>query len=230
MTLQYVAAIIESTYYNGVVRDDDQKMAFEDFLQMARAANGSVMRQLWYEESQQGNPNLYFADSVTTERFKVKRNGRYRVVQLEEGGAVKLPYSMGIMRVAPVMGPMSDDEEQEDDDCGEIFDDNDVFSMGEPGYEYTFGSSDMLDDLGEPFYVPIANTLRLFGFKEADYAEVDYIKNDEDLDIPESAAWQVINMVLGPVLKVVGFPVDVTEDGNPNVVTIKKQLADPQGL
>jgi hypothetical protein len=225
MTLEYIAAIIESCYYNGRVQNDDHKMGRDDFLQMARAANGTVMRDLWYDERQKGgSPMLYFADSVTTERFQISKKGRYRVVQFEEGGAVKLPNGMGIFRVSPAMAADDDTE------CEDEFDNAQEFTRGQPGMESSFGTAEMLDDLDEAFFVPVANKLRLFGFDQAKFAEVDYIKNDENLDIPEGPAWTIIMQVLGPVLKVVGYPVDVTDDSNPNVVTIKKALADPQGL
>jgi hypothetical protein len=223
VNLEYIAAIIESAYNNGRVLASNKKMDRDDFIQMARAANGEVMRSMWLEENQIANANLYFSGSITTETFKIEKKGRFRMVQLEEGGAVKLPYMAGILRVAPVM-----DVEAEDCDYEELSDD--VYIKGESGMEHTFGSDEMMDDIGEQFYIPIGNNLRLFGAVEATHAEIDYIKNDDQLDIPEGAAWRIINLVLGPVLKVVGFPVDTTDDTNPNVVTIKKQIADPQGI
>lgn len=225
MTLEYIAAIIESVYYNGRVLANDKKIDIDDFMQMSRAANGDIMRAMWYEESQAGNANLYFSGALVTERFKIKKKGRFRIFEFEDGGAVKLPYAMGIMRVAPAMFESDDCE-----GCEEHYDLGDFYSRGEPGMEYSFGSDDMLSDLGEALYIPIGNTCRLLGFAEAKFAEADYIKNDENLDVPESAAWRIINTVLGPVLKVDGFPVDVNDDNNPNVVSIKKQIADPQGL
>jgi hypothetical protein len=224
MTLEYIAAIIESCYNNGRVMTNDRKMDRDDFMQLARAANGDIMRATWYEEMQGGNPLLYFSGSVTTERFEIKKKGRYRVFELGDGGAVKLPYAMGVLRVVPVMST-----DEQDDECEE-YDMEDVYQRGELGMEASFGSHEMMDDLGEGFYVAIGNGGRVFGYPEAKAVETDYIKNDETLDVPEGPAWAIINMVLGPVLKVVGFPVDPTNDGNPNVSTIKNQLAAAPGV
>jgi hypothetical protein len=228
MTLEYISHIVESCYYNGSVQDNDKKLELEDFFEMCRAANGSVMRSMWYDEYQKGNVNLYFASAIATDRFPIEKKGRYRVIVLPEGGAVKLPYAMGVMRVTPVMTGFDEDGECGDD--GDEYDFEDVFHRGEPGMETSFGSTDLLEDIGERFYIPVGNTLRLFGDTVAPFGEIDWIKNDETLDIPESAAWIILNQVLGTVLKVVGFPLDPTNDGNPNVQTIKQKLADPQGL
>lgn len=229
MTLEYIAAIIESNYYQGRVQDNDTKMDRDDFLQMARAANGTIMRQMWYNENQQGNPNLYFADSIVTERFEITRKGRFRIARLDDGGAVKLPYASGIFRVSPAMTSEIPEGEDDFEDCGDYGSDA-VYTRGEPGMEYTFGSASVLDDLGEAFYVPIGNTLRLFGFEEAKFIETDYIKNDEGLDVPEDVAWQILVAILPGVQKSALNLVDVTDDTNPNVTTFKKRIADPQGL
>lgn len=223
MKITWIAALIESTYYNGRVQSDDKKLDYDDFLQFARVSNGDQMRALWYDEKQRGNVNLYFSDSIVTEVFPVKKKGRYRVIQFEEdAGVVKLPHAMGIMRVAPVV---SDNEECDDD-----YDGSDIFLRGEPGQENTFGAADLLDDLGERFYVPIGNTLRLFGDKDVDQVEVDYIKNDEDLEIPEAIGIAIIKDVLKIVMPGVNYSVDTTDNADPNVTTYKQRLADPQGL
>src|SRR4051812_11467577 len=198
MKLSYIAAQVESAYYNGRVQSDDKKLDFDDFMQLVISANGDIMRDIWYDENQRGNPNLYFYSALTTERFETSKRGRFSIVKFEEGGAVKLPHAMGILRVAPAG---QEEEHCEDDDE----DNGDDFTRGAPGMESTFGSQDMLTDLGERFYVPIGNTLRLFGASPK-YVEIDYIKNNEYLDIPEGVAWKIFNIVLGPVLKVVGFP------------------------
>ena len=225
MTLDFIAALIESTYYNGRVLANDKRMDRDDFLQYARAANGEIMRTTWYEERQAGDPNLYFAGSISTERYEIEKRGRFRTVVLPEGGAVKLPYAMGIMRVAPAMTDTTAKEP-----CDEDYDYSDVYAKGVPGMEYSFGGYDSMDDLGEGFYVTIGNSIRLFGFEKAKFAEVDLIKNDEDIDIPEGVAFRIINSVLGSVLKVAGWPVDTTSNNDPNVVTLKQQLANPQSV
>lgn len=227
MKLTWVAALVESFYYNGRVQSDDKKMDIDDFTQLVRVACGKIMRTTFYEERKFGsNPILFFSGSIKTDYFKIEKRGRFSLIDMGEMGMLKLPDASGIIRVAPLMG-LPDSKEE----CQEETDELDFdFIRGEPGQESTFGSADLLDDLGEAFYVPIGNTLRLFGSPQAKYAEVDYLPNDEDLDIPEGVAIDILNMVLGPVLKVAGFPVDITDNSDPNVTTVKQRLADPQGL
>lgn len=222
MTINYIAAVIESFYYNGKLKINDQKMDIDDFTQLAIAANGTVMRQIWYEEGRMNDPLLYFAGSRRTERFKIEKMGRYRTAIIGERSFMKLPGGAGILAVMPLMS-------EKENECEE-FDNGDIFLPGKPGMESGFGSVELLDDIGEAFFVVSGNHLRLFGFEAARFVEVEVIPNHDKMDIPEDAAWRIINLVLGPVLKVVGFPVDPTNDGNPNVIPIKKALAPPQDL
>lgn len=233
MKISWLAAIIESTYYNGRVQSDDKKMDIDDFTQYVRIANGSVMRDTYYDELRKGgNPYSYFAGAIVTEYFDISRKGRFRVIEFDpDASVVRLPHGCGIIRVSPLMA--SPDDESEDcpeaaDAVDESFDTD--WIKGEPGMESTYGSSDLLDDLGEAFFVPIGNTCRLFGNDKAQVAEVDYIRNDEEMDIPEDACWKIANIVLGPVLKVAGWPVDTTDNSNPNVTTFKSRLDAPVGI
>jgi hypothetical protein len=230
MKILWIAAAIESFYYNGRVLANDRKLNRDDFVVYSLMGAGSAIRGAYYDELKAGNnPLELLSGCVNTEYFEIERRGRYNLIQFDpDFPALRLPGGDGIISLAPSMKDWS--AEEKEPDCGELddFGYEDAYKRGIPGMENTLGAPEMMDDLGEPFYVPIGTTCRLFGNEKAKYVEVDYIKADENLDLPESVAWQTLNEVLGPMLKIINQPVDMTDDNNPNVREIKSGITKAQ--
>jgi hypothetical protein len=60
--------------------------------------------------------------------------------------------------------------------------------------------------------------------------EVLAIVSDDEMDIPIDVAFDVVNATLGTALKAKGYPVDKTNDADPNPKVIMNKLKDSTPL
>lgn len=215
MKLEIIAAAIESVYYAGRPKSS-KKMDREDFAQLARMANASIMRKLYFQASEQENVYLYFADQIETREFEVSEpdSRNRRTFDLEEQKEiVRLPNGIGIFAIMLV---------------GDLPAAQRKFHVGEAGSEWLYSGEEYAGTL---FYVRKGKRIHLYNMpRNLKTVEMDGIFNDEEIEIPEDVAFDIVNAVLGAALQTTGFPVDKTDDNNPNVTTVRKALAEPSSL
>lgn len=223
MNILMVADVINDVYSNGVVKSR-HKIDRRDFIVLSRAAKGSVIRTRYIAERQAGSVSAFISDIVKAAEFGVKTNPRgYRTVDIdfEKNKIVKLPDGNGIIRITPIDGD------------GKI-DYNSFYTPAPAGSEWQYCTEEFLEDTGEKVYIQMGNEIRLFRAKAdqledgKEKVEMVYVSDDDDAEIPTDIIWDIINNVLGIVLRVEGFPVDKTDDQNPNVQQINSKISTAQ--
>lgn len=226
MNVIVLADVINDVYSNGIIKSR-HKIDRRDFIVMCRAAKGSVARAHYIAEKQGGPVGAFVSDIVKAKEFKVINTKRgYQVVDFDfnKNKITKLPDGNGIVRVTPI------------DTEGRI-DYNKNYSRAMAGSEWMYCTPEFLEDTGELIYIAMSNEIRLFGSNidliqrpedGNEQVEMVYVSDDDDTDIPNDMCWEIINNVLGIVLRVEGFPVDKTDDQNPNVQQINSKISSAQ--
>jgi hypothetical protein len=218
MNIIFIADVINDVYANGVIKSR-HKIDRRDFIVLSRAAKGSIMRAHYIAERQSGNISAFISDQVKPREFPTKKNERGTLIvdiDFDRQRIVKLPDGNGIIRITPIDGD------------GQI-DYSINFSKAPAGSEFIYATEAFLDDTSELVYIAMSNEIRLFG-SQPGYVEMVYVSDDDDVDVPSDIAWEIINDVLGIVLRVEGFPVDKTDDQNPNVQQINSKISSAQAV
>lgn len=174
------------------------------------------MRKLYYELRQLDGEVLYFAEAIDTKEYKVKVRGKDKYIELDDD-IINLPYGFGIFGVYPL------DSEGSHPVCQRV-------QKAQAGADWLYCGSDFD---GASFYIKKGKRIFFYNMScmnEDDKVEVEALYNDDDIDVPKDIAFDIINAVLGVSLKTVGFPIDQTNDKNPNVVEVKRRLAEPDSL
>lgn len=220
MNIIVVADVLNELYYNGVIRSS-KKLDERDFLQLGRSALGSVIRMFYFDEKQKSDTVGHFVASCVKEKeYPVKKDERGRLkvdFDYAKDKIVRLPDGNGILRITPIQ------------EKGKI-DYRKNFTKGIAGTEYLYCTTAYLEDTGEMIYMAISDQIRLFTLEEPMRVEMLAVIFNDDTEIPDDVVWEVINYVLVVMLKVVGIPVDMTDDSNPVVQTVKSKMATPQPL
>lgn len=221
MTIKFIAAIIESIYNNGRVTSDT-KLDFEDFEQFSIAAAGDIIRKIFYDEKRAGKLSSFISEMVEIREFKVNIGERKR--KTIDMKALNIPHGLGVLNIYPL---------------AECKDEPVDYSLGftrlETGSERIFNKK-QLDDIGVNAFVQKGGSPELFCDDSIETVMVEGIfksLGDDDeysMDVPEYVAFPVINAVLGPTLKVAGWPVDMTNNSDPNVQTVLSKIAQPQSV
>jgi hypothetical protein len=216
MTIEVVAEVIQSMYYDGRVISNDQKLEKKDFQQLVFAAMCDVGRIEWYQEAQRGNQDFYWAQALTSDTFVVaKDSGRY-MIDMSERGIMPLPRGAGIIRLYP-------------DTDEDVTYTTDLLKVP-PGAETFYMNPKILEDTGMKCYVQKGEKLEVCGFKEDDKITAEYIPKDIALDLPEGLANAIIKDVMTSITPDQSKSVDNTEDGDPNINTYKLRLDDPKTI
>lgn len=222
MNIIIVADVLNELYNNGIIRSS-HKLDERDFLQMARAANGSVVRTLYYDEKQKSESVYHYVASCVKEKeYTVKTGDRGRLLvdfDYANDKIVRLPDGNGILRITP----LSDDPKAKIDYSRN-------FTKGIAGSEYLYCTDAFLEDTGEQIFVTISDQIRLFTATPPKKVEMLAVIFNDEMEIPDDIAWQIINYILVVMLKIIGIPVDTTDDSNPVVQAVKSKIATPQPL
>ncbi len=220
MNILVVADVLNELYNNGILRSS-HKLDERDFLQLARAANGSIIRAHYYDEKQKSDSVYHFVASCVQEvEFDVKTDDRGRAkvdIDYDKVKIVKLPDGNGILRITPLS------------ETGKI-DYSISYTKGIAGSEPLYCTTAFLEDTDEEIYISIANQVRLYTANPPKKVELLAVIFNDDTEIPDDIVWEIINYVLLVMLKVVGIPVDTTDDSNPVVQTVKSKMAIAQPL
>lgn len=220
MKILVVADVLNELYNNGVIRSS-KKLDERDFLQMARAAKGSVIRKFYFDEKQQSESVYHFiASNLKEKEYNVIKDnrGRQKVdFDYNTDKIVRLPDGNGIIRITPIP------------ESGNI-DYTHNYTKGIAGSEYIYCTKAFLEDTGERIYIAIADQIRLFGLPETKMVEMLAVLDNDDTEIPEDVVWEIFNYVFIFILKIINQPVDTNDDSNPMVQTVKSRLGTPQPL
>lgn len=209
MTLAFLAAVLESVYYNGKPKSA-KKLEREDFTQMAIVGTGSFMRGVYRDEDGYASIFSYFGNCLSARQFNVIKDESKRII-VPIDSVVKLPHGMGIFSVKPV------------DNEGIVLEDSN-FTRLEAGADWLYTNDD-LEDLGDQTFTIKGNTLFLKNlFEDTKKVEIEGLYIDDDFDIPEDVAFQVMNYIFTKLIPTEQFPIDKTDDGNPNLIEYKKRL------
>ncbi len=213
MKLSIIASICESVY---LVAAGPEKLDYEDFLQMVKAANGGIVRKMFYDERQSnGETSSFFSTMIELKEVDIIRKNREKTVDLT---AYPFPKGLGVFNVYPV----PEDENQP-------IDYENSFYRSEPGSTWLYTPS-RLADLGISVFTLRAGSPVLFCLDDVKRVVVEGIFRNEDMDVPDSVAWEICIAILGLTLKVPGITTDMTQDGNPNVDAFKSKIASAQPL
>lgn len=218
MKIEIIAAVCEAVYYNGRVKEGSRKLDRRDFVQLCKAANGTIMRKLYYELRRFEAELLYFGDYVDTKTATVKKSGKEFYVELDDN-TMNLPHGIGIFAVYPLTKDGDHTER-----CERI-------QKGQIGADWLYCGEDFD---GIPFYIKKGKRIFIYNYsclKEGEEVEIDGLfRDDLEMEIPDDIAFDVINAVLGLTLKVAGFPIDKSNDDDPNVIELRKRIAEPATL
>lgn len=222
MKLSVTADIITAVYYNGRPKSTADKLDRRDFFQFALASAGSIIRKIFYEEREvnDGDVTAFIASMVDVKALKIEK-GKLGIRYLEEEIFI-LPKNMGILNIWPIILC----KEDQDPDDGEI-DYSNAFARLQTGSEFIF-TDEVIEDIGVMGFSSRGSKAILRCPKDMTYVAVQAMFKQDDYDLPESIAREIINDVLGPTLKVAGFPIDMTQNGNPNVELVNQKIAQSQ--
>lgn len=213
--LSWIAEVILNIYYAGRVKAD-KKLVIEDFEQLVKMANATIMRKIYFELKALNEEFFYFGFQLQQKTFKLppKDNRGRRVLKFEENqGVMRLPKGLGIFDIYPV----SDDET-----IG-----NKIYPV-EPGTNTLFTGPDF-DDIMK--FENRGSKVTFYNVPDCvKEVEIDGIHNEEDLEVPLDSAIDIINIVLATTLKSLATPIDKTNDGDPNLLTVKQQLAEKAAI
>lgn len=217
MRLIVLAAALQSVYSNGRVKSA-KKLDREDFVQITRAAIGAFMRKVYYEEKGIGSIMDYFGNILALKEFDIKEDERHRKYSdLADVDLLKLPKGIGIFSVTPI------------DEQGYIKEDQ-AFTRLSPGMDWLYTEED-LDDTGDQTYQVLSNRIMYKNIlEETKKVEAQGIFIDNDLEIPEDIAYSIMNDIFTKIVPLQGFPIDKTDDGNPNLIEYKRRLAESDQL
>jgi hypothetical protein len=215
MKVSVVADIIDAVYTNGKFQTSSKKLDFDDFYQFAMASAGSIIRKTFYEERALNNGDVtsFIASMVELKPVKITKGPLG--VQIIDEEVLTIPKNLGVFNIYPVINFNSEE------DC-EI-DYRNPFIRIQPG---TISHYDR-EDTGLNYFSQ-RGTRPVMWCDDVDHVAVEGIFKSGDLDVPENIAREIINDVLGTVLKVAGWPADMTDNGNPNVQMINEKIASAQ--
>lgn len=219
MRLDFLSAVLESVYYNGKPKSS-KKLEREDFTQMAIAAVGTYMRTVYRDEDSYASIFMYFGNCLSPKQFTAIKDDNHRVIINLDPPVVKLPHGIGIFSVKPI------------DKEGYIHDEQALTRL-EGGADWLYTEQD-IDDLGDQTFTIKGNMLFIKGlfneFMDGDKFEVEGIFIEDSLDVPEDVAFQVMNYIFTKIIPTEGFPIDKTDDSNPNLIEYKKRLQGSEQL
>jgi hypothetical protein len=216
MILAILSAVLESVYYNGKPKSS-KKLEREDFTQLAIAATGSFMRSVYRDEEGYASIYAYFGNCMTERQYPVTEDDNHRSIVQFDCPVVKLPHSLGVFSVKPI-----DNENYIKDDV--------AFTRLNAGGDYLYDDG-VLDDLGDQTFTLRGKTLFLKNlFEETKKVAVEGLFIDDNFDIPEDVAFQVMNYIFTKLIPTEGFPIDKTDDQNPNLIEYKKRLQGSEQL
>lgn len=222
MNILVAADVLNELYNNGVIRSSS-KLDERDFLQMGRAALGSVIRATYYDEKQKSESVYHFvASCVRPIEIDVKIDKRGRIlpdIDYDQTKIVKLPDGNGILRVTPIPN----------DEKGKI-DYAKSFTKGIAGSEHLYCTTAFLEDTGEQIYISVANQVQLHTATPPKKVELLAVIFNDDTEIPDDIVWQMFTYIFTFILKIQGVSVDTTDDSNPVVQAVKSKMATAQPL
>lgn len=214
MNIEILADVCEAIYYNGPVKSGGQKLDKDDFLQMCKIGHAMALRKKYYEEKNNDSQVVYFGDFVEPKEFKVNISGQYKYIELDENILV-LPNASGLLDIR-VKG--------------------EYIKTGEPKILRQQIGADWLytgpDFEGAHFFIKKGKRIYFYNIRltENDTVELYALFDRDDIDIADDIVFDALNYVMSITLKVVSFPIDPTDDNNPNTQLVKTRLADPAGL
>lgn len=204
-----IAAQLEEVYNSGRTTDSDNKLEYEDFVELVLSAYGEIAVIEYYKQRQGANHDAYFAGSIEVVKLSIqKEKGSPAFVELND--YINLPHMAGIVGVYPY----SEDAYR---------DPNDDYTRMKPGSDGLY-TPKRIDDLGLRFFVPKGRKLVLYGGDEKGNLNVEYMPIGEETELPNGVAWTIIKEVYKLVMPTKTLPVDTTEDTNSNATTEKQKL------
>lgn len=218
MKLEVIADVLNGLYLNGVIRAK-KKLDSRDFMQMAIAAHGAVIRKYYYDERQNGTVMSFVSSNCRTLEFKVKKDSRQRTIidmDMDDVRIARLPNGDGILRITPIYE-------------GKRIEYEESYIPGKAGSEVLYCTKKFLDDTGSKIYMFSADRIALYGSVDPVAVEVLAIFYNEDAEISEEIAWDILVAIFNTfILKVSDDRVNMNDDQNPVVRELKSKLTLPQ--
>lgn len=138
-----------------------------------------------------------------------------RIVKIEDS-VMHLPRNLGVFNVAPYI------------DKGEPVEGTSKIRIMDSGSENLYIGPDFSDVW---FAVIKSKRIELHHVpSEIKKVEVEGIFDTAEQKIPLDIAFDILNVVMGQSLKVAGFPVDKTNNADPNVIAYKNRLQEGEGV
>lgn len=213
--LSWVAEIILQIYYTGRPKAD-KKLRIEYFEQLVKMANASIMRKIYFDLRDKGEVFDYFGFQLEQKEFTLPdkdRRGRRVLIFDDNEGVLRLPKGLGIFDIFPVTDDPSVPTK--------------IHYVGAGTNELWSGPD--FDDLMK--YENRGKKITFYNVPDCvKTVEVDGIFNDVDLEVPFDVVIDIINIVLVETLKTINQPIDKTDDGDPNLITVKSKLAEKEGV
>lgn len=216
MKISIVADIINAVFSNGKPQPSAKKLDREDFYQFSLASAGSIIRDTYYEERSLNNGDVtsFLSSMVEIKEVEIKKGGLgNKTLEID---VLTLPKNLGILNIYPLIKS----------DNGTIceVDYKNPFIRIQPGSAALYD----FDDLGINAFHQRGVKPVLFCPDDMSDVAIEGVFRSDDFDVPEDIARKIINDVLSTVLKVAGFPADMTDDGNPNVKLVNDKIASAQ--
>ena len=214
MNAKDVALVVQEVYNQGHVRAGEQKLQYEDFLQLVYMAKSEVLYRRYQDQQMLGlmaalNSMLTpYELPITIDKFKRKIAKIPTTVQVLE-----LPGYAGVYSVLPFS------------DSG-IMDCNPVIRT-EPGAEWLYCGED--NDIA--YFVPYATEIVFYGLPDCITTVIaNLVVNTEDSTVPFDIGYAVAKSIWQQVFRTITLPVDKRSDGNPNYPDdiLREKLSSPQ--
>lgn len=218
MNLQIIAKVCEEIYYNGRPKAN-KGLKYIDLLQIGKMAKGyTILGKYWAVQGDFSEVAELYPSMLKRIEAKVMRPTNKRPHVCIPEAILDLPNGYGVYQVSP----------SEEDDEKELL----PFFRGRVGDSWVYSdSSGVSEDFGVTTYEVVKDKIFFNGIAEC-VSKVELViipaAFDDKEEIPMDIAYEIMNHILATVLKVKGFPVDMTNDNDPNVSLVKGKLADPE--
>lgn len=214
MTLEKLSYLLESFFYNGVVKSDSRQLNRFDLLEYAKIAYATVMRNLWFQLKKTANSNetYFLTGSLARKEFELKSVGNKKSIDLSKTPVIYLPENKHIFSINPI----------NEAECS-----IGIITLVQPA-ESRFYKDDA-DFSTFAFCEPIGNYIDFYNLPECvKKIELEAVFDDIKAEIPNDIAADIVKYMLKDMLAIKQINVDKIDDNNPNefVQQLKSKLND----
>lgn len=213
MTLVNLSYLLESFFYNGVVKSNSKQLTRDDMLQYIKIAYANVMRNLIITTRAKDivDSSYLVVGSLLRKEYEVKQiNKRKKHIDISKTPIILLPENQHIFSINPI--------NENGCEVGDVI-------MIQPAESKFYKNDADFDSF--IFCEQVGNLIEIYNLPDCiSKIEIEAVFDNVDAEIPNDIAADVIKYVLKDMLLIKQISVDKIDDNNPNdfVQELKQKL------